>query len=113
MLVGDFDAAEAEPYLLQFLFEMNAKNLVKEPTYYKSFSNPSCIDLVITNSFQNTKTISTGLSDFHKMVITVLKQNFQTSTPKELAYREQKTLIDLHSKVIVDCIFYLIVGFIH
>ena len=113
MLIGDLDGAEAEPCLLQFLFEMNVKNLVKEPTCYKSFSNPSCIDLVITNSFQNTKTISTGLSDFHKMVIAVLKQNFQISTPKELVYREQKTLTDLHSKVIVDCIFYLIVGFIH
>ena len=55
---------------------MNAKNIVKEATCYKSLSNASCIDLVITNSassFQNTKEISTGLSDFHKMVITVLK----------------------------------------
>ena len=53
---------------------MNAKNIVKEPTCYKSLSNPSCIDLAINNSssgFQNTKAISTGLSDFHEMVITV------------------------------------------
>ena len=59
---------------------MNAKNIVKEPTCYKSLSNPSCIDLVITNSsssFQNTKTISKGLSDFHKMVLTALKQTFR------------------------------------
>ena len=72
---------------------MNAKNIVKEPTCYKSLSNPGCIDLVITNSsssFQNTKAISTGLSDFHKMVITVLKQTFQRSSPKELVYRDYK-----------------------
>ena len=72
---------------------MNAKNIVKEPTCYKSLSNPSCIDLVITNSsssFQNTKAISTGLSDFHKMVITVLKQTFQRSSPNELVYRDYK-----------------------
>ena len=70
---------------------MNAKNIVKEPTCYKSLSNPSCIDLVSANSsssFQNTKAISTGLSDFHKMVITVLKQTFQRSSPKELVYRD-------------------------
>ena len=76
MLIGDFNAEEWEPCLLQFLFEMNAKNIVKEATCYKSLSNASCIDLVITNSassFQNTKEISTGLSAFHKMVITVLK----------------------------------------
>ena len=80
MLIGDFNAKESEPCLSQCLFEMNAKNIVKEPTCYKSLSNPSCIDLVITNSsssFQNTKTISKGLSDFHKMVLTVLKQTFR------------------------------------
>ena len=85
MLIGDFNAEDSEPCLSQFFFEMNAKNIVKEPTCYKSLSNPSCIDLVITNSsssFQNTKAISTGLSDFHKMVITVLKQISQRSIPK-------------------------------
>ena len=80
MMIKDFNAEESEPCLSQFLFEMNPKNIVKEPTCQKRLSNPSCIDLVITNSssrFQNTKAISTGLSDFHKMIITVLKQNFQ------------------------------------
>ena len=93
MLIGDFNAEESEPCLLQFLFEMNAKNIVKEPTCYKSLSNPSCIDLVITNSFsnfQNTKAISTGLSDFHKMVVSVLKYTFHRSAPKELVYRDYK-----------------------
>ena len=32
MLIGDFNAEESEPCLLQFLLEMNAKNIVKEPT---------------------------------------------------------------------------------
>ena len=69
MLIGNFNVEESEPCLSQFLFEMNTKNIVKELTCFKSLSNPSCIDLVITNSFsnfQNTKAISTGLSDFHK-----------------------------------------------
>ena len=72
---------------------MNAKNIVTELICYKGLSNPSCIDLAITNSFlsfQNTKAISRGLSDFHKMVITVLKQTFQRSSPKELVYRDYK-----------------------
>ena len=93
MLIGDFNAEEPKLCLSQFLFEMNAKNIVKESTCYKSSSNPSCIDLVITNSFsgfQNSKAISTGLSDFHKMVITVLKQTLQRSSPKELVYRDYK-----------------------
>ena len=79
MLVGDFNAKDSEPCLSQFLFEMNAKNIAKKPTCFKSLSNRSCIDIVITNSssnFQNNKAISTGLSDFHKMVVSVLKHTF-------------------------------------
>ena len=96
MLIGDFNGEESEPCLSQFLFEINAKNIVKEPTCFKSLSNPSCTDLVITNSssnFQNTKAISTGSSDFHKMEVSVLKQiccfeTFQRSAPKELVYKK-------------------------
>ena len=87
MLVVDFNAEESESCLPQFLFEMNTKNIIKKPTCFKSLSNPSCIDFVITNSFsnfQNTKAISTGLLDFHKMVVSVLKHTFHRSTPKEL-----------------------------
>ena len=70
VLLGDFNADELEPCLSQFRFEMNAKSVVKEPTCFKSLSNPSCIDIAITNSssnFQNTKVILTGLLDFHKI----------------------------------------------
>ena len=58
MLIRDFNAEESERCLSQFLFEINAKNIVKEPTCFRSLSNPSSINLVITNSssnFQNTK----------------------------------------------------------
>ena len=37
----------------------------------KNIKNSSCVDLIIPNgpmSFQNTVTIPTGLSDFHKML---------------------------------------------
>ena len=83
MLIEDFNPEKSEPRLLQFLFEMNAKkNIVKKPTCFKSLSNPTSIDLVITNSsshFQNTEAISTGFTDFHKKVVSVLKQTFHTS----------------------------------
>ena len=80
---------------------MNAKNIVKEPTCFKSLSNPNCIDLVITNSssgFQNTKAMSTGLSDFHKMVVSVLKHTFHRSAPKERFIETTKILIGLFLK---------------
>ena len=74
---------------------MNAKHIIKKRTCFKSLSNPSCIDLVITNSssiFQNTKAISTGLSRFHTMVVSVLKHTFHRSTLKELVYRDYKNV---------------------
>ena len=52
-------------------------NLIKEPTCYKNPLNPSCIDLssliLRPNSFQDTNVIETGLSDFHKLTISVMK----------------------------------------
>ena len=38
MLVGDFNAKESELCLLQFLFELNLKNTVKEPTCFKKLT---------------------------------------------------------------------------
>ena len=49
MLVGDFTAKESEPCPLQFLYEYNAENIVKENTCFKNALNPSCIDLFIRN----------------------------------------------------------------
>ena len=92
MLVADFNAEKSEPCLSQFLYEHNAKNIVKENTF-KNALNPSCIDLFITNnplSFQNTIAVSNGLSDFHKMVITVMKMSFKKHSPIERHYRDYK-----------------------
>ena len=38
------------------------------------------------NSFQNAMKLSTGLSDFHKVAVTVLKYTFSKSKPKEITY---------------------------
>ena len=55
------------------------KSLIRVPTYYKNPANTTCIDLLLKNSnrsFENSCTIKTGLSDFHKMIVTVLKIYF-------------------------------------
>ena len=41
-------------------------------------------------SFQNTIAVSNGLSDFHKMVITVMKMSFKKHSPIERHYRDYK-----------------------
>ena len=93
LLIGDFNAEDTESCLSTFLFQYDAKNIVKDKTCFKNPNNPSCIDLFITNSskcFQNTLVLATGLSDFHKMAVTVLKTNFTKAQSKEIQYRDYK-----------------------
>ena len=76
-----------------FCLSMVQKILFLKKTCFKSKDNSSCIDLFIinsSNSFRNTSTIRTGLSDFNKMVITVLIATFTKSKPKVVTYREFK-----------------------
>ena len=82
---------EGNIQLEDFLCTYHAKNLVKEPTCFKSVENPSCVDLFITNkyrSFMKTSTISTGLSDFHKMITTVMRTTFPKAEPSVITYRK-------------------------
>ena len=68
------------------------KNLIKVPTCFKS-DNPKCIDLILTNkhhSFQESSAIDTGLSDFHSMIVTILKGGFVKRGPKIIIYRDYK-----------------------
>ena len=83
-LLGDFNSEFSEPCLNDF---------VKEPTCYKNPDNPSCIDLFLTNrprTFRCTTTIETGISDFRKLVVTVLKTFCKKQRPKITHYRNYK-----------------------
>ena len=72
---------------------MEPKKLKKGALCFKNPKNPSCIDLFLTNTmrgFQETQVFETGLSDFHKLVVTVLKSTFPKSLPKMITYRSYK-----------------------
>ena len=59
-------------------YDLNS--FIKVPTCYKNPEKPSCIDLLLTKppeSFQNSSAVETGLSDFHKMTVTVMKTTFE------------------------------------
>ena len=77
----------------EFCSLFNFVSLIKDSTCFKSVENPSCIDLILTNrpkSFQKSLVIETGLSDFHKLTITVLKTSFRKKPPKVIQYRNYK-----------------------
>ena len=79
--------------MAEFVFNNDSKNLAEKETCFKSTNNPSCIDLFVTNSprsFQNTITFASGLSDFHKMILTILKSTFPKVRPKQIVQRKFK-----------------------
>ena len=86
VLAGDFNFKEGE----SFLCDYDEKNIVKKNSCFKNIENLSGIDIIITNyvhSFQNTNLISAGLSDFHMMVLTVLKTTFQNNKSRDILYK--------------------------
>ena len=75
------------------MINFDLTNLVKVLTCYKNVENPSTIELILTNrkhSFQSTTVLEVGISDFHKLILTVLKANFQKAKPKIITYRDYK-----------------------
>ena len=86
LLIGDLNTETSDPRIDSFIYEHDFQNLVKDKTCFKSVENPSCIDIILTNNamaFQNTTTVFTGLSDFHKLVLTVLKTSITKSKPQK------------------------------
>ena len=79
IIIGDFNVGVSDLYLKYFRNAHNLRSLIKESTFYKNPENPSCIDLILTNShlsFQGSCVVETGLSDFHRMVVTIMKTAF-------------------------------------
>ena len=97
MLQGDLNVESSDPVLNDFCKVYNLFSLVKEPTCFKNPYNSSCIDLFLTNhprSFQNTLTIETAISHFHKMVITVIKVFYKKQKPKIIQCRSYENFYD-------------------
>ena len=68
----------------------NLKSFNNEPICFKNPNNPSCINLILANRlgcFQNTSIIETGVSDFHKLVVIVLKLFDKKQKPKIIQYK--------------------------
>ena len=60
ILLGDFNVEAKEKNISDFMSTYNLKSLVKQKTCFKNPDNPSCIDLILTNSprsFQDSKCV--------------------------------------------------------
>ena len=87
--MGDFNSEPTEDAMKSFCQINNFKRLLDKPTCYKKPTNPSCVDLIIINkprNFQSFCMFKTGLSDFHKMTLTVLQLAFAKQKSRILNY---------------------------
>ena len=77
-------------YLEEFCASYNLTNLIKQPTCFKNPDNTTLIDPILTNhpkSFHSSSVYETGLLDFNKLIITVLKTFYIKHKPKIIQYR--------------------------
>ena len=81
--VGDFIVCVGEFCISRFCDIFDLKSL-KRRNLLKNLENTNSIDLILTNNprdFQNSCVIKTGLLNFHRMVMTVMKTSFQRFKP--------------------------------
>ena len=92
LFLVDFNIGVEDSSAKNFYSSYNLTSMINRPTCYKNPEKP-CIDLILTNcprSFQNSCAIETELSDFHKLVVTVMKTTYKKSQPKIIKYRSYK-----------------------
>ena len=74
--LGHFNAGMRTIALKEFCKLCSCTSLINKLIYYKNLVNPSYIDLILRHNpkcIQNSNVLGTGLSNFHQMVVTVMK----------------------------------------
>ena len=98
LLTGDLNIEELKPdwdlsnHLPDAKDAFNLTNLVNKPTCFKS-QDGTLIDLMLTNrmrSFLKSQNFEIGLSDCHKLVVSILRVAFKKLPRKIITYRNQK-----------------------
>ena len=98
-MLGDFNSCMEDSPMKTFGEIYKLRNLIKEPTSTR-------IDLTLTNkprNFKNTYMIETGLSDFHKMIVAVMKMHFPKIKPQVVSCRKYK---DFHNQTFLGSLRY-------
>ena len=90
IILGDFNINAGDKCLDDLHIKYNLEMIVKDPTCFKSAENPSTIDHIWVSdkrSFSKTVTVETGLSDHHKLVVSVLNRKPPKNKPRVIHYR--------------------------
>ena len=92
VILGDFNDTPVSSEISSFISDYSLYSLINSPTCFKS-SDGRCIDLILTNkkhSFQKSQSFETGVSDYHHLIYTMLKQTYIHIPPKVVSYRSYR-----------------------
>ena len=113
VLIGDFNIPLGNKALNDLCDSFSLKHLITEATCFKGV-NPSCIDHIITNKqfrFMKSCALETGISDHHKMIMSVFRCTFAKGNHKMFFYRDFQSFDkenfenDISSKISNNCSF--------
>ena len=85
---------DTNDYLCGFIDTVSLTNIVTSKTCFKTL-NGTLLDLMLTNlpeSFCKTCAVKTGLSDYHKMIVTFPRSSFKRIPLKDIVCRDFKHL---------------------
>ena len=107
----DNDKAAGLNKMSEFCDIFDLDNLIRGNTCV-TVGHASSIDVNLTNkklSFKNSGTVTTGVSDFHKMLLTTIRPYYEKLEPNKIQYRsyknfnKQKFLRDLENTLFHLC----------
>ena len=91
IVISDFNAKMTNNYMQEFCESYNITKLIKQRTWYKNLKNPTLTYHILTNHtkcFHLSSIYETGLFDFDKLTLTVLKVSQTKHKPKIIKYRD-------------------------
>ena len=89
LLLGDFNISRDGGRLKEFCNSFSLDHLIKTRTCYIG-TNPSSIDHIITNMtslFMRSCTVEMGISDYHKLIMSICRMTFAKGKSKKFYYR--------------------------
>ena len=93
LFLGHFNGGVEDTLVKKFCASFNLTSMINKPKCFKNLDKAFCIDLILTNcskSFQDSRVLETGLSDFYKLVVTAMETSYKKSQPKIITYHSYK-----------------------
>ena len=106
------EKAKGRTKLSEFCDIFDLENLIKGSTCDTIRYASTSIDVIMSNkkrSFKNCCTVAAGISDYHSMVLTTMRANYERLKPIKIQYRsyknfdEDKFIQDLQKLTFINC----------